>query len=55
MSLFATIVKWKMRWAALTGFFTLIVLPIVRFVMQRRTKTSKSSDEVIDVKAEEIK
>jgi hypothetical protein len=54
MSVFATLAKWKLRWAALTGFFTLIVLPLLRFVFKRRTAGKKSS-EVIDVQAEEIK
>ena len=57
MSLFSTFMKWKLRWAAITGFFTLIVLPILRFVFKRKPSSTlkKGDKDVIDVKAEEIK
>ena len=57
MGMFASIAKWKLRWALVTGAFTLIVLPIFRLIFKRKTtaSSSKKSDDVIDVKAEEVK
>jgi hypothetical protein len=55
MSLFSTFMKWKLRWAALSGFFTLIVLPLVRWFLKRRgAKVAKTNSQVIDVQAEEV-
>lgn len=56
MSLFSTFMKWKMRWAVLSGVFTLIVLPIARLVFRRKKPVSSSQQpgQVIDVKAEDI-
>ena len=56
MSLFSSFAKWKMRWAVVSGVFTLIVLPIVRLVFKRKSgPKSANGKDVIDVKAEEIK
>ncbi len=55
MSVFSTFMKWKLRWTALTGFFTLIVLPILRFMFKPRASKAKTTESVIDVQAEEIK
>ncbi|MFZ2682215.1 MAG: hypothetical protein WAZ14_03935 [Patescibacteria group bacterium] len=59
MSVFSKLLQWKLRWAALTGFFTLIVLPLGRLIFGRKGRNSKSKSatdkEVIDIDAEEIK
>lgn len=57
MSLLASFAKWKLRWAVLSGVFTLIVFPVARLIFQRKrpTNIAKPSQSVIDVKAEEIK
>ncbi|MEK7183813.1 MAG: hypothetical protein AAB776_04235 [Patescibacteria group bacterium] len=56
MSLLSSFMKWKMRWAVLSGAFTLIVVPIVRLVFKRKSKSKTlAGREVIDVQAKEIK
>ena len=56
MSWFARLAKWKLRWAVVSGVFTLIVFPLVRLVFKKPAKTkSASHKDVIDVNAEEIK
>jgi hypothetical protein len=58
MSLLTSIAKWKLRWAVVSGVFTLIILPIGRLVFKRKMnkKTAgKHANEAVDVKAEEIK
>jgi len=55
MSLLSTFMKWKLRWAVLSGVFSLIVLPIVRLVFKRKpsAKTAAGS-RVIDVDAQDV-
>jgi len=57
MSLLSSIAKWKMRWALVSGAFTLIIWPLLRFLFKRKSAAKRSStkDEVVDVKVEEIK
>ena len=57
MGMFASIAKWKLRWALVTGIFTMIILPVFRLIFRRKNTASKSKKpgDVIDVKAEEVK
>lgn len=60
-SVFAKFAKWKMRWAVVSGIFTLIIWPLVKLILAPRkskqtktTKTGKTSDQIIDVEAHEV-
>ncbi|MDQ5952070.1 MAG: hypothetical protein QG626_197 [Patescibacteria group bacterium] len=58
MGFFAKLAKWKLRWAVVTGLFTVVVLPLLRLVFGKSKQSSskvKTDGQVIDVKAEEIK
>lgn len=57
MGMFASIAKWKLRWALVTSIFTVIIFPIFRLIFKRKTTagSSKKPGDVIDVKAEEVK
>lgn len=57
MSVFARLAKWKLRFALVSGAFTLVILPILRLLFKRKPASrsgSKQSGDVIDVAAHEV-
>ena len=50
------LLKWKARWAILSGLFTLILIPLVRWIIGKANKPSGAAKKgVVDADYTEIK
>jgi hypothetical protein len=55
MGFFLRLAKLKAYWALITGFFTLIVIPITRYLLRQKKAEARSGEKVVDASFEEIK
>ncbi len=54
MGLFARFLKLKAYWGLLTGLFTLVIIPLTRWLLKNNKTSGASKSKVVDAEFEEI-
>jgi hypothetical protein len=57
MGFIARLIKWKSRFVVISGFFTVIVIPLARWIINERKNaaTTKAEKDVVDADFAEVK